>query len=224
MAGVMDQISLPFRIGLAVVLVVAAAWMLVLKPKPDSGATPSAPAVHQTAGATTPAAASTPASGATAPGTAGLGRAVQKAHGAVAASDASAATSTTAANAVGATTTPAAPASTPAATPSTGAVKKVAVPQHHVAKGPRRSTLLLFAAHGADDTVARQVVRSLAGPHVRTIIAPVARIDLYKRLIGSVQVSTSPTIIVIGPTLQAYEITGLPDRVEVQRALAMTHG
>jgi hypothetical protein len=84
---------------------------------------------------------------------------------------------------------------------------------------PTRATVLLFAGAGADDGVAREVVRSLRGPRVRTIISPVSRVAAYKSLTGAIQIDTTPTILLITAN-HARRIVGLVDRAEVQQALA----
>lgn len=223
----MDQLSLPFRIALLAVLAMAAMWLVVLKPHggPATASTP-APAA---AAAKAPAQAKAPAPakakpaghGPTAPGVAGLSRAVQHARDVAAGKPVSDPTP------AGSTTPAAAPAVTAAgahAAPPVFHPTKVR-PAHHakpVAAHRRRSTLLLFAGAGADDRVAREVVRSLRARGVRTIIAPLSHLDAYQALIGNVDITTSPTLLVIGPTLRTREIVGLPDRAWVQQALRAT--
>src|SRR3954447_9852038 len=104
----MGQISRPMQIVLAVTLLFAAAWFVVLRPK--DGAVSSTPAPSAS-------------SSSTAPGVKGLGRAVDKAKGAVATSEqqarklgaASAAASGTAASATPAPSAASAAAPAPAA-------------------------------------------------------------------------------------------------------------
>jgi len=210
MVRVMDQLSLPFRIALVAVLAVGAVWMVALRPSSGAPATAPLPTAHH--GAATP-------SGPTAPGVRGLGRAVQHARDVAAGRPVGSASPQVAAPA----------RAVPAAKPPTVAKAPSAAPP--VAPHPRtasphaRPTLLLFAGQGADDAVAREVVRSFRGPHVRTIIAPLSRLALYSRLVGNLQISSSPTILVIAPDLTAQEIVGLPDRAQVQQALAaLRHG
>jgi hypothetical protein len=102
-----DQVSRPVLIVLLATVALAGAWFTVLRPKTDSGS------------------GSTPA--ATAPGMAGLGNAISKANGAVAASEAAAKRSEAAANAAaGGTATATTPTPAAATKPGTAAATKPA--------------------------------------------------------------------------------------------------
>jgi hypothetical protein len=83
--------------------------------------------------------------------------------------------------------------------------------------------VLLFAGAGADDTAARAVVASIHTHGVRTIVAPVSAVASYAQLLGGLQVTSAPTIFVIGSDHKAQQIVGLPDREAVLRAIA-AHG
>ncbi|MFL5846946.1 MAG: hypothetical protein ACJ762_19870 [Solirubrobacteraceae bacterium] len=198
----MDQISRPLLIALIAVAGFAGAWMTVLRPKAadESAAAQPAPAVTQPAPA---------------PAQTGLGRAVDKAKGAVAASTASAQASEAAA---GQAQAPAKPAVTTAAPQPAPVVTKQPEPAP-VPKVDTRPTILLFAGAGADDAVARDVVRSFRGPDVHVIVARIGDVAKYRELLGSVQVAASPTILVYGADHQAQMIQGLPDVAQVQQAL-----
>lgn len=82
-----------------------------------------------------------------------------------------------------------------------------------------RTTVLLFAGSGADDAVARGVVRSVRGPGIRVIVAALTDVAKYQELLGAVEIETSPTILVIGKDRQAQRIEGLPDEAQVQQAV-----
>ena len=82
-----------------------------------------------------------------------------------------------------------------------------------------KSVVLLFAGDGADDSVAREVVRAVHGPNVVGIVASIEQLASYDSLLSNVDVSAAPTIVVIGPNRQASEIVGLPDSKQVQAAL-----
>src|SRR6476661_4669218 len=195
----MDQISRPVLIALIAVICFAAAWMTVLRPKAAESEGSDPPA------ATKPAAPQ-------APGVAGLTRAVGKAHGAVAASDAASAAAAKAAPDQTAAAAPAHPA--PAVTKraaARSAAKPAAAPAPAAPKPAAKPTVLLFAGAGADDAVARRVVRSVRRPGVRVIIAPLSRVGRYHDLLGKYTVTTAPTILVIGRDRQAHVIEGLPD-------------
>jgi hypothetical protein len=200
----MEQVSRPVLIALIAVVGFAGAWMLVLRPKAQSESDSSA---------------ATPTAVAAAPGTAGLGRAVDKANGAVAASRSSAARAEAAANAAGTADGPAAGPPAPAAAAPKVTPKVAAAPKP--APSPAAAiTVLLFAGKGADDQVARQVVRSIRRPGVKTIVAPLSRVSHYAKMIGSVDIPGSPTILVIGADHRAQRIVGLPDEAQVTQALA----
>lgn len=136
----MAQLSRPYQIALAALVVLAAAWLLVLRPHSSSsnGTEASTATVAQPSTSSTSSSASSPVYHGSAPGIEGLTRAIAKAHGAVVtseqnakqlseraaqasstASGASASTSSTPSSthptSTGATTTKA-PASTPSST------------------------------------------------------------------------------------------------------------
>lgn len=203
----MDQISRPLLLLLIAVVGFAGAWMTVLRPQ--------AAGVDQEAAI--PAPVTAPAQG---PASSGLTRAVDKAEDAAGASDASTAAKQEAVANAGqapraapATTvpskTPAAKAK-PGGSPSAPAAKPAADP---------KVTVLLFAGTGADDTVARDVVRSARRPGVRVIVASLRDVASYPKLLGGIEVSASPTILVIGKDRTAQRIEGLPDPAQVEQAL-----
>lgn len=109
----MDQLALPYRIAIIVMLAACALWFVALKPKADSADSAPLP---------------TP-SAATAPGVTGLGTAVDKAKGAVATSDAAAKAGERAADAAATGSTLSARPSTPTSTSmstGTSAAKRAA--------------------------------------------------------------------------------------------------
>ncbi|HEY0517680.1 MAG TPA: hypothetical protein VGD00_11205, partial [Solirubrobacteraceae bacterium] len=95
----MAQLSRPYQIGLVAVALLAAAWLLLIQghasnsSSPGSSgqvSSPSSPGASSGASSSSHAAATSHAgtsSGPNAPGVAGLSRAVQKAHGAAAATE-----------------------------------------------------------------------------------------------------------------------------------------
>ncbi|MDX6639014.1 MAG: hypothetical protein QOF12_25 [Solirubrobacteraceae bacterium] len=219
MACVMTQVSRPMLMALAATLLLAASWFTVLRPKP----------AQTSASIPTPAASSSASSGPTAPGVRGLTRAIKDAKSVAAGKPTpnplpSATTGPPAATKAAPAPATAAPAAVKATPVAPAAVVKHKAPKHQTAKHPApaltRLTLLLFAGSGADDAVARSVVRSLRGPRVRTIVAPIGAVAHYRSLIGDLQITDSPTILVIGGDHQARQIIGLPDRRQVQQALA----
>jgi hypothetical protein len=212
-----DQVSRPMQIALVAVVLLAGMWFTVLKPKP--AADPAVPAAQPTA-----------------PGAAGLGRAVNAAKGAAAASDAananiqkatggSAATAAatakpSASKAVATKTTKsvkaAAPAKKAAAKPA--AAKKAATPVdpsnvllRFLAKG--KTVVLLFHGDGADDKAARQAVHRVAraDKNVVSAYAPVSKVAAYRAITTDVEVTTAPTILVISSKKKAVALTGFVD-------------
>lgn len=206
----MDHVSRPLLVVLAGVVLLAGAWFTVLRPKPGAAGATSAPV--------------------TAPGTAGLGRAVDHAKGAVATSQHSAARAEAAAGQAPTT------AAKPHVTAAKPAAKPVAKVPAHAPSGESgsvrvmnallhgRSVVLLFAGTGADDQVAREVVKAVHGPKVETIVASINDLANYAAVTNDVHVLSAPTILVIGPNRQAQEIDGLPDISLVRSALIDARG
>lgn len=214
----MPQVSRPLLIALIAVVGFAGAWMTVLRKHAggDSGGS---------GGTSTPA-----HSAPKAPGMTGLGHAIDRAHGAVADSAASAARTdgavaqadqpATPAPDTAAPATAAPAAAKPAPAPAPAAVKAKPALRTPTAAPAGTTTVLLFAGGGADDAAARQVVRSIHMRHVKTIVAPLTAVSRYHDLLAGVQVTAAPAIIVIHPNRTAQQIVGLPDRDQVLQAIA----
>ncbi len=202
----MPQISRPLLIALVAAVGFAAVWMTVLRPRAQEQSNDTA--------------AASPA--VTAPGAAGLGHAIKRAHGAASASVASDARTQQAAaqaSSSGSPTKAGASAATPAASPAVVAAttaKRTPVP---VASARAHPTVLLFAGKGADDAVARRVVRSVHRRGVRTVVTSIDHLARYRELTGGIQIESLPTILVIGTEHNARRIVGLPDRAQVVQAL-----
>lgn len=214
-AGV-AQVSRPMQIALVAVVLLAGMWFTVLKPKPatDSGA----PAAAQP----------------TAPGVAGLNRAVDKAKGASAASDAANANLQKATDGTTASTT--APAATAATKPATkppvktaakavkaAAKQSAAAPKAATAKDPSavllsylakgKTVVLLFHGDGADDVAARKAVHRVARLDKRVVsaYAPISKVARYQAITSGIEVTSAPTILVIGKNKKAVDLTGFVD-------------
>jgi hypothetical protein len=187
----MDQISRPLLFALIAVVGFAGVWMMVLRPRADAGGDSAAP----TAAAASSQPAAAPESG--------LGRAAEQARLAVA-------------KANGAAPPGAAPVAAAPAEAASAADEASVAPKAPVAG---RSTVLLFAGSGADDEVAREVVRSVRRPGVRVVIASLSDVASYADLLGDVKIVASPTILVIGADRTALRIEGLPDTAQVEQAL-----
>jgi hypothetical protein len=214
-----DQVSRPLLIALAAVVLIAGAWLTVLRPKSNTASTPP-----------------------TAPGIKGLTNDVAKAKGALAASDAAAQRVQNAAGRVGQTpSTPAArsaapgsTASKPAAakpTPATPAKPKPATPQltpgdrsgpilAELAKG-KTVVMLFFSAGSADDHAALLAVRGADRHHGRVAVhaVPVGRVGDYDAITRQVQILQAPTTLVISPDKQARPIVGYTDVDEVNQTV-----
>lgn len=218
----MDQVSRPLLIALAAVVLVAGAWLTVLRPKSNSASSPP-----------------------TAPGVKGLTNDVTKAKGAVGAADAAAQREQ---NATGGAQTPSTPASRSAApgatastpatkpattksTPATAAKPKPATPQlapgdrsgpilAELAKG-KTVVMLFFSAGSADDHAALLAVRGADRHHGHVAVhaVPVGRVGDYDAITRQVQILQAPTTLVISPDKQAWPIVGYTDVDEVNQTV-----
>lgn len=225
----MDQISRPLVVALIAVVGFAGAWMTVLRPKPGGeAAVNTAPAAAIAApadrarGAVATANAAAASEQATGAENAGAPNGAAATRAAPAANDAAA---TNAGPAVHrAPAVKAAPAVKPAPTANAAPAVAAAPAVEPAAAKPVapafRPTVLLFAGTGADDAVARRVVRSIRAPGVRTIVTSIAHISRVRDLIGDYAPATTPTILVIGRDRKARVIEGLPAVEQVRQALA----
>jgi hypothetical protein len=208
------QLSLPYRIALVGLLVVAALWFTVLKPKD--------PAVE-------------PAS--TAPGTAGLATATDAAKGAATAGDTSAAATTAAANSAGAspatsgtattggtaatapaTTAPAA-ATAPKAKAASAAAGDPSAPLLSALDRKRAVVLLFWNPRASDDAEVRRAVTAVNRRGGRAVVkvVPIRDVGRYQAITRGVQVLTSPTTLVISSDRTARSITGLTTAGELDQ-------
>jgi hypothetical protein len=214
-----DQLALPYRIGLAALLVLVLAWFTVLRPKDNTGNAPL-PAAK-------PAAAKN-----LAPGVAGLSGAVDKAKGAVATSQSSAKATEAAVAQAGSATTAVTTAVTgqvpaPAATTATKPATRVAATVQgdpsakilgELAQG--KVAIVLFSSlRGSEDAHVRAVLHRLNRHHGRVTVhsAPISAVGSYEAITRGIQVVQAPTLLVIGPQRKAHRIVGFTDRAEVQQ-------
>jgi hypothetical protein len=200
----MDQVSRPMLIALAATVMLAAVWLIALRPKPPEVAdTPLAPVT-----------------------------AVSKARDAAAASDAAnsklsgVSDQGAAANAPApAAATPAAPA---AAKPATGgaptdikaANKRDAAVVRDI-RGGKVVVLLFWNAKGADDVATRGAVRGLNrhGGKVAVHVIPISRVGQYESITEGVTINQSPTTLVIDRKRRSRAIVGLTERGELTQAV-----
>jgi hypothetical protein len=212
-----DQLSLPFRVLLVAVVVVGGVWFAVLRPKSDSTSKSS-----------------------TAPGVTGLTNDVNKAKGAVDASNAATAKSEGAANAVGNDAT----TSTPAAggTAAQPGAKSTAAPKSDlagdaIAGDPSKGVLsavdkgkiavvLFWNKKASDDRATRRALRDVDTHHgkVVTRAVPIGDVGKYEAITRGAQVLESPTVLVIGAGGKARAITGYTQAAEIDELVGAVGG
>jgi hypothetical protein len=209
-----DQISLPYRIGLVALLVVAGLWFAVLRPKPAT---------------------ETPVT-TTAPGATGLGNAVDKANGAVDASKAAAEATEAAANAGSPSTT--APGAATATKPADAASPNGStLADDAVAGDPSRSVLsavdsgkvavvLFWNDKASDDRATRRALRAVNrhDGQVVTRAIPIRQVGRYEAITRGAQVLESPTVLVIGAGGKARAITGYTQAKEIDEIVGIVGG
>ena len=210
----------------------------------------SAPATPSAAAQAKAAAAPTHVYHGAAPGVEGLTRAIDKAHGAVAQSQheahrvetsepsepsASSANSAATAHANHATTSPAHTSTHPAAVTPTHihaaspAVKHAAVkasmqsPVEHELKQGKTVLILFWNRHGSDDTAvhnALPAVQHALGSKVAVHYASAGQVGAFGTVTHAVQVTQTPTLLIVNPHGQTTVLTGLTDAFAIQQALS----
>ncbi len=185
-----------------------------------------------------------------APGVEGLTRAINKAHGAVAqsqreahrvetsepsASSASSASSTSAVHATHASTTATrVPAHPKAATPTkvqatVPAVKHPAAKlgmqatvEHELQQG--KTVLILFwNPHGSDDVAVHNslpAVQHALGSKVAVHYASAGQVGAFGTVTHAVQITQTPTLLIVNPHGQTTVLTGLTEAFAIQQAIA----
>jgi hypothetical protein len=243
----MAQISRPFQIGLAAVVLLAGVWLFALKGGSSSShGTSAAPSGSAPPPATSSKSGSASASesGPTAPGVAGLTRAIEKAHGAVKTSEQNArqleqksqeASSSSVQSAGG---TSAAVKVTSTSVHTSSATKSHAASSVHVHRhSVRVSTsqqkaveaelragkvvvLLFWDRKGADDLAVHGAVQAVAGHGVAVHSSSAGQVAAYGTVTRGVQVYGTPTVLVIGRSGKANVITGLTDEYSLRQAIS----
>jgi len=215
----MSQISPPVRIALVAVVALLAAWMLFLRPKTEE-IPPPAPAA--TAPAKQP--------GNTAQSAAG--KAVQAAANAKATAESAAKAR---AGETPATSAPATTASKPATTaakpPATAAADKLGVDPAALASLPRgvrkalqarRIVVLGFFNRAAlDDRLTKKQLAKVHRFHGRVYVhaASLKAVQRYQVITRGVDVSQTPSVVVIDRKLKAQLLTGFVDHVRIEQAV-----
>jgi hypothetical protein len=204
-----DQLSLPYRIALGALLVVAALWFTVLRPAEPA---PEPPMKTQ------------------APGTAGLGNSVDAARDAAAAANASAQRNAAAANGDAAPAKAATPegatgsakpaAGADAATQREGQSSDPSAPLLRSLDREKAVVLLFWNRRGSDDRAVRRAVADVdrRNGDVVVEIVPIGRVGRYEAITKGAQVLEAPTTLVIGPARAARPIVGLTTTAEVDQA------
>jgi hypothetical protein len=226
----MSQVSRPMQILLAATLLVGVVWFVALRPK-ASGETGASSAAHQAP---------------TAPGVNGLTTAIDKAHqgAATANADAQRATGTSADASAPAATTG---SGTPAATAAPTHARHVARAHHvrlkvHAGRTPRthahtpagvrtvnaalrrhRAIAIAFVSSTVADARAVAVeMRHVGrfGGRAVTLSVPIAQLSSYDAITRTVQITGTPTIVIVAPNGDATTIVGFADRTEIEQRLA----
>jgi hypothetical protein len=245
----MTQLSRPFQIALVTLALFVLVWFAALHRRTStsgggSGSSPvasSAPATPSAAAEAKAAAAPTHVYHGAAPGVEGLTRAIDKAHGAVAQSQqearrvetpapsaASAAASHTPTVVTRAPVHPAAvkPAhvhATPPAVkhPATKASMQATVERelHH-----GKTVLILFwDRHGSDDMAvhnALPAVQHTLGGRVAVHYAFASQVGSFGTVTHAVQVTQTPTLLIVNPHGQTTVLAGLTDAFAIQQAVS----
>jgi type IV secretory pathway VirB10-like protein len=215
----MDQVSRPMLIALAATLVLAAVWMVALRPKAPTADT--APIPSQV-------------------------KVIPKAQAASKAADAANAATKAAAEAAGGDAAPAATTPAPAPTPAQApTAPKAATPEAAAKPQPApapaaklvklsgqarvlaemradKVVVLLFATpRGEDD---RAVVRAVRGldrhrGRVAVHVVPVSRVGAYDAVTRGLTVAQSPTTLIIDRDRKARMIVGLTEPRELSQAV-----
>lgn len=221
----MSQISPPIRILLVGAVVFLAAWMTVLKPKSeDVVPTPAAAVAPPTAAsgvAGAPAAQSAPGKiVAQANQTAAKAGAANQAHAGEAAP--TSATSKTA-PAPATATAPGTKPSVPTAA-ETSAAKNAALPAPVAKAIAEHKTLvmLFWNSKAADDRAVRKALRGIDRHHgnVKVHVASIKDIGRYAPITRGVNVSQSPSVVIVDKKLAADLLTGYVDRVTIDQAVS----
>jgi hypothetical protein len=244
----MAQVSRPFQIGIAAVAVLACVWLFALRGHSSGNEASSSPPSSPPASASSqPAGSSTSRTHSSVPGLEGLTKDVQKAHGAVAASErnaaaldkrsqevtdadgggsSSASTPTHGASSASGTATKTATtrpstsksSTVPSATPAAVAQRNSAIEARLGSGGV--ALILFWNPKGTEDVSVHNVLQRLPAAKVSVFDASPHEVASFGTLTKSVQIYQTPTLLVIGPDRKAHVITGLTDAYAVQQIIA----
>jgi hypothetical protein len=213
----MDQISPPMRIALVVAVIFAAAYMLVLKPKDEEAAPAPTPVTAPAADAGGPEAST------------GLGKAVESAHNAAAETEAAQQASSGEADteAAAPTTQQTTPTDPDSAAPANPAEKSAdeslaKLPQWLQDSMDKKVVAILFNdEESADDRrTTNALKRSYTGDHeVVHRAVPVAQISKYQGITEGLDVSQSPTLMIIARDRTAQARSGYSSLDSINQAI-----
>ena len=209
----MSQISPPMRIALGAALLFLAVYMVALRPK-TATTTPPAPVpagnVHTAAPAQT-----------------SLGKDVEKAQAASAASDATNAqiqAATGGSTATTPSTSTASPATTTPATTNATAAKSggMPLPVLKAIADHKVMVLLFFNPKALDDQAVRRELRHVGSHHGKVYVkaVDVKAISRYSQITRGVDLSQTPTTVIVDPKLQATALPGFEDADTINQSVA----
>ena len=212
----MSQISPPIRIALVAAIAFLAVWMVALRPSDEAAepAAPAAPAPNVQSGA---------------PAESAPGEIAQQAQNAASATEASsAAHAGEAPDAAAAAGSTAAAAGSTQATPVSGGDPEAAeesglpTPILRAIADEKVLVLLFWNPRGGDDRAQRTAIRKLPrhGGKVYTHVANVKDVSRYASITRGVNLSQSPTTVVVDPKLGATPLVGFSARYEVDQIVS----
>jgi hypothetical protein len=201
-----SQISPPIRIVIVAAVALMGAWMLFLRPKPESAA---------------PAPVKAPA---TAPGVKGLTSAVDKAKGASKTSDAANAKiqSATGEETGSATASkPAAKGAAGSAAAAKGSAKGLPARVQKAVDDKKVVVLFFYNPKSDDDRLVRRAVAKVDRWQGEVVVqsANVKSVARYAKIARGADVEQSPTIVVIDRNLKAEKLVGYQDKVSIDQAV-----
>jgi hypothetical protein len=209
----MSQISPPLRIALVAAIAFLAVWMVALRPS-DEAAEPAAPVPNVQSGA---------------PAESAPGEVAQQAQTAANATEASSAPVAGEAPEAAATAgSTAAAAGSTQATPVSGGDPEAAkdsglpTPILRAIADEKVLVLLFWNPRGGDDRAQRTAIRNLPrhGGKVYTHVANVKDVSRYASITRGVNLSQSPTTVVVDPKLGATPLVGFSARYEVDQIVS----
>jgi hypothetical protein len=216
----MDQISPPMRIALAVAVLFGAVYMLVLKPGGETGSATPAPATASASDSNT---AST-----------GLGKAVEGARGAAAATEAkqdaeaaaagetTSAPSTSSSSSSSSSSTAARPSTTTESAPKPADESLADLPEWLQKSMDKKVVAILFTnGKSADDRRTQKALKHAykADGKVVARVVPIAQISRYRPVAQGVDVQQSPTLMVIDRARGAQALVGYSSQDTVDQAI-----